>query len=117
MEVESLAATWKIDELKDIAKVKKYMDKQDNDEYEYRVDDDDQHLSFDEDLSSVGMFDIGDESSSSTKRKLQSTLAGATIGKEQLRRDKTKDSVLTRSRRTSNISMQLTVARFNTIVR
>ena len=40
---------------------------------------------FDDDLSGDGILDFGDEVSSSIKRKLHATMAGATVGKKQSR--------------------------------
>jgi hypothetical protein len=70
-------------ELKNIADVDRFTKKREND-----TDDVEQFL--DDDFSSDNLFDADDEPSSSVKRKLQSTLAVATVGKEQEHQDKTK---------------------------
>ena len=62
----------KLSELQDIEEVEKYKNQEDD------ID-----AFFDDDLSGDGILDFGDEFPSSIKRKLHTTMAGATVGKKQ----------------------------------
>jgi hypothetical protein len=66
----------RLSELHDIAEVERYKNMNEDDEIDHYLDDN---------LSCDGILDFGDEQSSSTTRKLHSTVAGATVGKKQVR--------------------------------
>jgi hypothetical protein len=66
----------RLNELHDIAEVEKYKNLN---------EDDDIDLDLDDDFSGDGILDFDDGQSSSVKRKLHSTVAGATVGKKQIR--------------------------------
>jgi hypothetical protein len=69
-------------------------------------DDDDPELLFDDDFSSVGIFDVDDEISSSIKCKRQATLVEATVGKKQERSDKTKRKIKPTNRFCTNVALK-----------
>jgi len=66
----------KLNKLHDIAEVKKFKNLN---------QDDDIDAFFDDGLSGDGILDFGDGPSSSIERKLHTTVAGATVGKKQVR--------------------------------
>jgi hypothetical protein len=66
----------RLNELHDIAEVERYKNMNEDDGIDHYLDDN---------LSGDGILDFGDEQSSSVKRKLHSTVAGATVDKKQVR--------------------------------
>jgi hypothetical protein len=62
---------------------------------------------FDDDLSSVDMFDGADEFSSFVKRKRLHTLAEATVSKEQERANKTKRKIKPTNILGTNVALKI----------
>ena len=87
----------KIGDLKALMDVERFKNKQNDDE----SDD-----SFDDDFSSIGIFDDADEVSSSVKRKRFSTLAEVTVDTEQERADKTKRRIKPTNRLGTNMALK-----------
>ena len=61
---------------------------------------------FDDDFSSIGLFDDADEIPSAVKRKRLSTLAAVTVGAAQERQDKTKRKIKPTNRFGTNVAMK-----------
>ena len=68
--------------------------------------DDGSEVLFDNDFSSIGLFDDTDEIPSAVKRKRLSTLAAVTVGAAQERQDKSKRSIKPTNRLGTNVAMK-----------
>jgi hypothetical protein len=68
--------------------------------------DDESEVLFDDNFSSVELFDDADEVPSAVKRKRLSTLAEATVGAAQERQDKTKRTIKPTNRLGTNVAMK-----------
>jgi len=68
--------------------------------------DDGSEVLFDDDFSSIGLFDDTDEIPSAVKRKRLSTLAAVTVGAAQERRDKSKRTIKPTNRLGTNVAMK-----------
>jgi hypothetical protein len=68
--------------------------------------DDGSEVLFDDDFSSIGLFDDADEIPSTVKRKRLSTLATVTVGAAQERQDKTKRKIKSTNRFGTNVAVK-----------
>ena len=69
--------------------------------------DDGSEVLFDDDFSSIGLFDDTDEIPSAVKRKRLSTLAAVTVGAAQERQDKSKRTIKPTNRFGTNVAMSI----------